>query len=171
MAYFDAVGIGELTSHIDQDMKLIQAGISQKAGDLISGLSGFVVAIVCAFIKNWRFAGIMLSQPLALISVVGVMGGCLNMTQQMASASSANADNLAQEVLSAMRSVIAYRSQERYSKRYSEALQRPAALDFRERFIFGVIVAGSFMILHWSNALGVPFSAVPSSLDALLTSP
>ncbi|GKZ84689.1 GTPase-activating protein [Aspergillus niger] len=154
MAYFDAVGIGELTSHIDQDMKLIQAGISQKAGDLISGLSGFVVAIVCAFIKNWRFAGIMLSQPLALISVVGVMGGCLNMTQQMASASSANADNLAQEVLSAMRSVIAYRSQERYSKRYSEALQRPAALDFRERFIFGVIVAGSFMILHWSNALG-----------------
>ncbi|GKZ73111.1 GTPase-activating protein [Aspergillus niger] len=50
MAYFDVVGIGELTSHMDQDMKLIQAGISQKVGELLSGLSGFVVAIICAFI-------------------------------------------------------------------------------------------------------------------------
>ncbi|GKZ36451.1 GTPase-activating protein [Aspergillus brasiliensis] len=154
MAYFDVVGIGELTSHMDQDMKSIQAGISQKAGELLSGLSGFVVAITCAFIQNGRFAGIMISQPIALLALIGVMGGFLSVTQRMGLAQYVRADNLAQEVLSAMRSVIAYRSQERYGQRYHEALRRPAALDFRERFILGVLVAGSFMVMHWANGLG-----------------
>ncbi|PWY63711.1 hypothetical protein BO94DRAFT_591565 [Aspergillus sclerotioniger CBS 115572] len=154
MAYFDVVGTGELTSHIDQDMKWIQAGISQKMGDLLSGLSGFVVAIICAFVRNWRFAGIMLSQPITLILLVGLMGYWLSVVQQMGLAERVQADNLAQEVFSAMRSVISYRSQERYAKKYRKALGRPAALDFRERLIFGVIVAGSFMTLHWGNGLG-----------------
>ncbi|GKZ53777.1 GTPase-activating protein [Aspergillus niger] len=154
MAYFDVVGIGELTSHMDQDMKLIQAGISQKVGELLSGLSGFVVAIICAFIQNGRFAGIMISQPIALLTLIGVMGGFLSLTQRRSLAQYVRADNLAQEVLSAMRSVIASRSQERYGKRYYEALQHPAELDFRERFIFGMLVAGSFMVMHWANGLG-----------------
>ncbi|RAK98675.1 ABC transporter ATP-binding protein [Aspergillus ibericus CBS 121593] len=154
MAYFDVIGTGELTSHIDQDMKLIQTGISQKVSDLLSGLSGFVVAITCAFVRNWRFAGIMISEPITLILLVGVMGCWLSVMQQADLAEGVRADNLAQEVLSAMRSVIAYRSQERYAKKYQEALRRPAALNFRERLIFGVIVAGSFMTLHWGNGLG-----------------
>ncbi|OJJ73660.1 hypothetical protein ASPBRDRAFT_73979 [Aspergillus brasiliensis CBS 101740] len=154
MAYSDVVGIGELTSQMDQDMKPIQAGISQKAGELLSGLSGFVVAITCAFIQNGRFAGIMISQLIALLTLIGVMGGFLSATQRVGLAQYVRADNLAQEVLSAMRSVIAYRSQERYGKRYHDALRQPAALDFRERFIFGVLVAGSFMVMHWANALG-----------------
>ncbi|KAI2848450.1 hypothetical protein CBS12448_9108 [Aspergillus niger] len=154
MAYFDVVGIGELTSHMDQDMKLIQAGISQKVGELLSGLSGFVVAIICAFIQNGRFAGIMISQPIALLTLIGVMGGFLSLTQRRSLAQYVRADNLAQEVLSAMRSVIASRSQERYGKRYYEALRHPAELDFRERFIFGMLVAGSVMVMHWANGLG-----------------
>ncbi|TPR02150.1 La domain family protein [Aspergillus niger] len=133
MAYFDVVGIGELTSHMDQDMKLIQAGISQ---------------------KNGHFAGIMISQPIALLTLIGVMGGFLSLTQRRSLAQYVRADNLAQEVLSAMRSVIASRSQERYGKRYYEALRHPAELDFRERFIFGMLVAGSFMVMHWANGLG-----------------
>lgn len=168
MAYFDVVGIGELTSHMDQDMKLIQAGISQKVGELLSGLSGFVVAIVCAFIQNGLFAGIMISQPIALLTLIGVLGGSLSVTQRRGLAQYVRADNLAQVVLSAMRSVIAYRSQERYGKRYYEALRRPAELDFRERFIFGMLVAGSFMVMHWANGLGV---CISSFLSVFLRQP
>ncbi|KAE8338023.1 hypothetical protein BDV24DRAFT_177137 [Aspergillus arachidicola] len=154
MAYFDIVGTGELTSRIDQDMKLIQTGISQKLGNIISGVSGFVVAIICAFIQNRRFASIMISQPIAMILLVGLMGFWLSVTQQRGLPHSLKLENLAQEVLNAMRSVIAYRSQERYARKYHDTLLQPAALDFRERLIFGVIVAGSFTILHWANGLG-----------------
>jgi ATP-binding cassette subfamily B (MDR/TAP) protein 1 len=155
IAYFDVLQTGELTSSMDQDMQLIQAGISQKVSYIISGVSGFVIAIVFAFIYNRRFASIMISQPLALIAWVGVMGYWLSITQKKGLTQYAKADNLAQEVLNAMRNVLAYRSQERYSKKYFDTLQRPAALDFRERLLFGVIVAGSFTTLHWGNGLGV----------------
>ncbi|QMW39142.1 hypothetical protein G4B11_002422 [Aspergillus flavus] len=154
MAYFDVVGTGELTSRIDKDMKLIQTGISQKLGNIISGVSGFIVAIICAFIQNPRFASIMISQPVAMILLVGLMGFWLSVTQQRGLPHSVKLENLAQEVLNAMRSVIAYRSQERYARKYHDTLLQPAALDFRERLIFGVIVAGSFTILHWANGLG-----------------
>ncbi|GKZ73112.1 GTPase-activating protein [Aspergillus niger] len=96
----------------------------------------------------------MISQPIALLTLIGVMGGFLSLTQRRSLAQYVRADNLAQEVLSAMRSVIASRSQERYGKRYYEALRHPAELDFRERFIFGMLVAGSFMVMHWANGLG-----------------
>ena len=155
MAYFDMVGTGELMSQVDQDMKLIQAGISHKVGNLLSGVSGFVVAIICAFVQNARFASIMISQPLALVVLVGIMGSWLSRTQQTGMAQCVQADNLAHEILSAMRSIIAYRSQNRYAKKYHDRLLRPTALEFRERLIFGVTVAGSFSILHWANGLGV----------------
>ncbi|PKY03140.1 ATP-binding cassette transporter [Aspergillus campestris IBT 28561] len=154
MAYFDMVGTGELMTQVDQDMKLIQAGISHKVGNLLSGVSGFVVAIICAFVQNARFASIMISQPLALVVLVGIMGSWLSRTQQTGMAQCAQADNLAHEILSAMRNIIAYRSQNKYARKYHDRLLRRTALDFRERLIFGVTVAGSFSILHWANGLG-----------------
>ncbi|CAG8004847.1 unnamed protein product [Penicillium olsonii] len=154
IAYFDVIGPGELISNLDQDMKLIQDGISQKVGDVISGLSGFVVALVCAFISNRRFASIMITQPISLILLVGMMGFWVSKIQRKGWAHSVRASNFAQGVLGAMRNVIAYRSQERYAEKYHGILQYLSVLDFRERFIFAVIVAGSFAILHWGNGLG-----------------
>ncbi|OQD83857.1 hypothetical protein PENANT_c015G09551 [Penicillium antarcticum] len=154
IAYFDVLGTGELTSSMDHDMQLIQAGLSQKVSYIISGISGFGAAIIFAFMQNRRFASIMISQPLALVTWVGVMGYFLSITQKRGLRQYAKADNLAQEVLNAMRNVLAYRSQERYSKKFFDTLQCPAALEFRERFIFGFIVAGSFTTLHWGNGLG-----------------
>jgi ATP-binding cassette subfamily B (MDR/TAP) protein 1 len=155
IAYFDIIGAGQLISNLGQDMKLIQDGISQKVGDIISGISGFVVALICAFTSNRRFASIMLTQPISLISLVGIMGFWLTKTQRKGLTHNVRASNFAQEVLGAMRNVIAYRSQGIYSKKYHKSLQYLCVLDFWERLIFGVIVAGSFTILHWGNGLGV----------------
>ncbi|KAL4908397.1 hypothetical protein BDW74DRAFT_188449 [Aspergillus multicolor] len=154
IAYCEIVGTGQLVSHLDRDIKMIQDGISQKVGDIISGLSGFVVALIVAFLSNRRFAGIMISQPLCLIMFVAVVGSVMSKVQRMGIAHSVQATNFAQEVLGAMRNVIAYRSQETYARNYHECLQYSTALDFRERLIFGVIIAGSFTILHWGNGLG-----------------
>ncbi|KAF9882812.1 GTPase-activating protein [Aspergillus nanangensis] len=154
MGYFDTVGTADLLTHMDHDMRLIQTGISQKLGGILSGMSSFVVALACAFRQNPRFAAIMLVQPIALLLLVGAVGSRLSAAQQTRRVESKRADSLAQEVLSAMRNVLAYRSQARYARKYHDNLLRPASCDFRERLLFGVIVAGSFTILHWANGLG-----------------
>ena len=149
------MGTGQLTSQIDSDMKLIQEGVSQKVAFIASGVSGFVVALVIAFVRNRHFAGIMFSQPVALLLLVGVPGYWLSRTHRKAVDQYAMADNLAQEVFSAMRTVISYRSQRRYARKYHDSLKVPVSLDFQERLIFGIVVAGSFTVLHWANGLGV----------------
>ncbi|RAH85428.1 multidrug/pheromone exporter, ABC superfamily [Aspergillus japonicus CBS 114.51] len=153
--YFDAVGAGELTAGVDTDIRTIQEGISQKMGMLISGLAGFIVAIIIAFSQNPRFAGMMLSQPLALMLVVGGLGSWMGRTQRQGQVNWVQADNLAQDVLGAIRAVLAYRSQERYTNKYQETIRIPILLERRERLIFGIIVAGSFAVLHWANGLGI----------------
>ncbi|KJK66070.1 ATP-binding cassette domain of a mitochondrial protein MTABC3 [Aspergillus parasiticus SU-1] len=154
-AYFDVVGTGEITSVMDQDMKLIQEGISQKMGLLLTGFSGFVTAIVITFMQSWYFASIMLCQPIALILVIGVLGIWLAQTQAKTLAQYSRVDNLAQEVFCAMRDVIAYRSQARYGKKYHNALLRPMSSETRERLIFGLMVASAFTVLHWANGMGL----------------
>ncbi|KAE8344364.1 hypothetical protein BDV24DRAFT_148947 [Aspergillus arachidicola] len=154
-AYFDVVGTGEITSVMNQDMKLIQEGISQKMGLLLTGFSGFVTAIVITFMQSWYFASIMLCQPIALILVIGVLGIWLAQTQAKTLAQYSRVDNLAQEVFCAMRDVIAYRSQGRYGKKYHNALLRPMASETRERLIFGLMVASAFTVLHWANGMGL----------------
>ncbi|RAK77052.1 ABC transporter ATP-binding protein [Aspergillus fijiensis CBS 313.89] len=155
LEYFDAVGSGQLTVGIDTDIRAIQEGISQKMGMLISGFAGFIVAIIIAFSQNPQFAGIMLSQPLALMLVVGGFGSWMSRTQREGQVNWVKADSLAQDVLGAMRAVLAYRSQERYTNKYQEIIRGPILLERRERFIFGTIVAGSFTVLHWANGLGI----------------
>ncbi|RAL11206.1 ABC transporter ATP-binding protein [Aspergillus homomorphus CBS 101889] len=154
LGYFQIVGVGELTSGIDKDMKLIQEGISQKMSMLISGISGFIAAIIISFRKNPRFAGIMLSQPLALMLVVGGLGSWLSQIQREGQVHWVKADNLAQDVLGAIRNVLSYRSQERFADKYQNAIRQPIQLELRERMIFGIMVAGSFTVLHWANGLG-----------------
>ncbi|KAI9045875.1 ABC transporter ATP-binding protein [Aspergillus affinis] len=153
-AYFDVAGTGEITSVMDQDMKLIHEGISQKMGLLITGFSGFVIAIVVTFTQSWYFACIMLCQPVALILAIGVLGTILTQIQGKTLAEYVRVDNLAQDVFSAMRNIIAYRSQARYGKKYHLALLRPTALETRERLVFGMMVASAFMVLHWANGIG-----------------
>ncbi|OJK04916.1 hypothetical protein ASPACDRAFT_109915 [Aspergillus aculeatus ATCC 16872] len=155
LEYFDEVGSGQLTAGIDTDIRAIQEGISQKMGMLISGLAGFIVAIIIAFSQNPQFAGIMLFQPLALVLVVGGLGSWMSRTQREGQVNWVKADSLAQDVLGAIRAVLAYRSQERYTNKYQETIRGPILLERRERFIFGVIVAGSFTVLHWANGLGI----------------
>lgn len=154
-AYFDIVGAGEITSIMDQDMKAIQEGISQKLGLVLTGFSGFLIAIVITFLQSWYFASIMLCQPIALILVIGVLGIWLTQVQAMSLAQLAQLDNLGQAAFSAMRTIIAYRSQARYGKKYYLALVRPMTLETRERLVFGLMVAGAFTVLHWANGLGV----------------
>ncbi|KAF9883096.1 GTPase-activating protein [Aspergillus nanangensis] len=137
-----------LLAHMDHDMKLIQTGVSQKLGGILFGVLSFIVALACAFRQNPRFAAIILAQPLALLLLVGAMGSRLSVARQARYVEYRRADTLAHEVLSATRNVLAYSSQARYSRKYNDNLLRPASCDFGERLLFGIIVAGSFTILH-----------------------
>lgn len=56
VAYFDALGAGEVTTRIQTDTHLIQEGISDKIAMTVMLLSTFVTGFVVAIVRNWRLA-------------------------------------------------------------------------------------------------------------------
>ncbi|KAK9257506.1 ABC transporter type 1, transmembrane domain-containing protein, partial [Lipomyces tetrasporus] len=57
MAYFDKIGSGEITTRISSDTLMIQDGISEKLGYLISFCSTFVCSFIVGYSLSPRLAG------------------------------------------------------------------------------------------------------------------
>lgn len=75
---------------------------------------------VAAFIKGWDMALVLLSVVPVLVIVVGAIGTFLSRSQKQASAAYGEANSIAQEALAAIRTVLAFNSQDTITKRYSQ---------------------------------------------------
>ena len=53
IAFFDALGTGEVINRITADLNLVQDGISEKVGFTITGLATFISAFAVGFAMYW----------------------------------------------------------------------------------------------------------------------
>lgn len=120
VAFFDNTGAGEITVRISNDMSLVQDGISQKVGLIFYGLAGFCSAIIVSFTKDWRLALVLLCLPLVVILAMGGLGSTMKNFQETANVGYAKSGNFAEELISSMRNVTAFGSQQRFLKKYEE---------------------------------------------------
>lgn len=72
LAFFDNVGPGEVTTRLQNDMQLIQAGISDKFPSSVMLTATFITGFVLAFAKSWQLA-LAMSAILPCIIVSGVV--------------------------------------------------------------------------------------------------
>lgn len=155
IAFFDGAGTGELTIRLSNDMSLIRDGISQKVGLISYGFAGFISAIIVSFIKDWRLALVLLCLPLVIILTMGGLGSAMKKFQEQAGEGYAESGNFAEEVIAAIRSVVAYGSQRRFLKKYELMLERPERADFRSKMLLGMLVAIMMMIINLGYGLAV----------------
>ncbi|KAI0287211.1 ABC transporter transmembrane region-domain-containing protein [Russula brevipes] len=56
IAFFDKVGVGEVTTQIQTNTHLVHQGLSEKVALVVSYISAFITGFVLAFARNWRLA-------------------------------------------------------------------------------------------------------------------
>ncbi|KAJ3006380.1 Multidrug resistance protein 1 [Thoreauomyces humboldtii] len=123
IGWFDQVTTGELTTRMIADTTMIQEGISEKVGLILQFLCTFITGFIIAYFKGWRLA-LVLTACLPLI-----VGAATLMTQALAAGSAtgntayAAAGGLAQQVISGIRTVVAFGGEERALARYTILLQ------------------------------------------------
>lgn len=159
IAFFDALGAGEIATRITADMNVVQDGVSQKVGLAISGLSGFVAAEVIAFVSCWRLALVMLALPLVITTWMMVIGGGMKKALTESVNTYAASASFAEEVISSMRNVAAYGSQKRLMKKYDASLVHAAQQDFKGKSMFGGFIGGlmgfmlsAFALATWAGS-------------------
>jgi ATP-binding cassette subfamily B (MDR/TAP) protein 1 len=153
IAFFDFLGSGEVTTRISSDMNLVQDGIGQKIGLFISGVSGFITAIIIGFVRSWKLSLIMLSATVTLIFIMGINGAFMKKNQTVSVDQYATAASLAEEVLASARNVAAYGTQKRLEQKYKTLLTSAAKFDFRAKFWLSMMIAGLMGILNLQYAL------------------
>ncbi|KAF5337586.1 hypothetical protein D9611_014797 [Ephemerocybe angulata] len=113
------VGAGEVATRIQTDTHLVQQGISEKVAIIVTCFGSFFSGYILAYIRSWRLA-LALSAMLPAIAITGgVMAKFIGLYMQLSLDHIAESGNLAEEVISTIRTAQAFGTQKKLSAIYN----------------------------------------------------
>ncbi|TPX37059.1 hypothetical protein SmJEL517_g00869 [Synchytrium microbalum] len=150
VAWYDNIGgVGELTTRLYGDVQLIQDGISEKCGTVVSALTTFFGGFVIAYIRGWRLA-IVLTAAFPFVGFVfGFFGRILGRSFVAGQANYAAAGGIAQQAISGIRTVQTFNGQDRECAKYNKELGNAMKEGFKQALLRGMAV-GMFQISLYS---------------------
>ncbi|KAF4988436.1 hypothetical protein FGRMN_9760 [Fusarium graminum] len=152
--FFDTRGAsGQVSSRLQGDITAVQAGTSEKVGNIITTMSFFVTVFVIAFTKQPRLAGILICMlPAFLLS--GIIGGKYlgKYVVKQTEASSA-ASSIASEALSHVAVVQAFGAAPRLEHKFAQHMARSRKYAIIKSSIAAVQTGLLYFIAYSGNAL------------------
>uniref|UniRef100_A0A8H7N4A0 Uncharacterized protein n=1 Tax=Bionectria ochroleuca TaxID=29856 RepID=A0A8H7N4A0_BIOOC len=154
IGYFDTLGTGEFTTKITADATIIQDGISEKVGQLITSFSTFVAGFAVGYAKSWKLALILTSTLVALIISSGITSFFVLRYQKPLNEANSKAATVAEEVFSSVRVAIAFGSQRRLVDRYGKVIDVAQKWGIKLQVTVAFTLAVAFGLVNLSYGLG-----------------
>lgn len=155
IGYFDKLGAGEVTNRITSDTNLIQEGISEKLGLIVSAIASFITALVIGFIKQAKLTGIMLSTVFALALSMGICSTFLVKYTKLALEDDSACSSIAEEAFSSIRNIVAFGSQSRMVAKYNVPLASSLHNYLRKNISLAVMVGCLWSLIYIKYALAL----------------
>ncbi|XP_067366386.1 ATP-binding cassette, sub-family B (MDR/TAP), member 4 isoform X4 [Channa argus] len=161
IGWFDVNETGELNTRliecvyicIHSDVYKIQEGIGDKVGMLLQAFTTFITSFIIGFSKGWKLTLVILAVSPALgISAAFFSKVLTNFTSKEQSAY-AKAGAVAEEVLSAIRTVFAFSGQEREIERYHKNLEDAKRVGIKKALSSNIAMGFTFLMIYLSYAL------------------
>ncbi|PVU97356.1 hypothetical protein BB559_002055, partial [Furculomyces boomerangus] len=159
MTWFDKTATGDLTTRISSDVSLIQDGIGVKVSYLIQHLTTFVAGFVIAFIRGYKMALVIISLVPLLALIGSLMGINSSKLTKKIQDHYAKSGAIANEVLSSMRTVMAFNGQKRELKRFDESNAKAGVYEIKKGAVLALGLAGIFSIIYCMYSLGFWYGA------------
>ncbi|KAF8560723.1 hypothetical protein P879_05234 [Paragonimus westermani] len=151
--WHDDHAAGSMISKLSDNIYNIEQGIGPKFAECIQQLSGFVSGIIIAYIINWRLALVataVLPLVVAGFSSFGILGKHF-FGKELAAYSKASA--IAGEVISSIRTVVAFGGERKELRRYTEELTTAESVGIKKSIAFGGVVGLIGFAMYVSAAL------------------
>ncbi|XP_013164675.1 PREDICTED: multidrug resistance protein 1A-like [Papilio xuthus] len=155
--YFDMHQTGDFASKMTDDVVKLEDGIGEKLGTFIFYQSSFVSSVAMALIKGWKLALLCLITFPVTLFLVGMAGLIASRLSKKEAISSGKAGAVAEEVLSAMRTVYAFSGQEKEIERYKTHLDESRKINIKKGFFTGLAMGFLFFCIFSSYALSFWF--------------
>ncbi|CAL8247209.1 unnamed protein product [Lota lota] len=153
IGWFDVNETGELNTRLTDDVFKIQEGIGDKMGTLIQSFTTFFASFIIGFVNGWKLTLVILSiSPLLGISAALFSTVLTSFTSKEQSAY-AKAGAVAEEVLSAIRTVFAFNGQNKEISRYHKNLEDAKRMGIKKAVSTNIAMGFTFLVIYLSYAL------------------
>ena len=155
LAWFDTNNTSDFATKLTEDLNKLQDGIGEKLGMLLRFIFAGLTAFIYPFIENWLLSLVLLT----LVPILGIMGAGMGKVMTSFSkdelANYGTAGAIAEEVLAAIRTVVAFGGQKKEQEKYNTEVAKAR----KNAFIRGSLTATSmglvFGIIYGMYALGL----------------
>ncbi|KAL1517850.1 hypothetical protein ABEB36_001558, partial [Hypothenemus hampei] len=149
IAWYDRNQTGDFASVITDNIPKIEDGMGEKVGMVVFLSTTCVAGIVLALVRGWKLALVCLAGlPLQIFIMAGIAWfTAKHCKQEMAAYSSAGA--VAEEVLSSIRTVVAFEGQDKEARRY-EKFVKQAETNNIKRCLFNAVNQGFVWFLTYA---------------------
>ncbi|KAI3361034.1 hypothetical protein L3Q82_013229, partial [Scortum barcoo] len=153
IGWFDVNETGELNTRLTDDVYKIQEGIGDKAGMLIQAYTTFITSFIIGFSKGWKLTLVILAVSPALGISAALFSKVLASFTSKEQTAYAKAGAVAEEVLSAIRTVFAFSGQEREIKRYNKNLEDAKNMGIKKALSANIAMGFTFLMIYLSYAV------------------
>ncbi|UJR38795.1 hypothetical protein I4U23_031460 [Adineta vaga] len=152
VSYFDVTKTSIINLY--ENIDIVQSGIGWKSAAIFSGFVFVISSFILALVIDWKLTLIVcIAEPLS----VGAAFALSKLTAQATLSemkSYGRAGKVAEEVFSAIRTVIAFNAQNNEQIRYESELKHNMKYALRKGFLYGCYVGILATFVYWTSALG-----------------
>jgi len=154
IGWFDTNPSGELTTRLTDDINKIKSGIGDKLGTFVQFFTAFLGGFIVGFIYGWELTLVILAVSPLLAICAAAMTKLLTSMTSLELDAYAKAGAVAEEVLSAIRTVVAFGGEEKEAGRYEKNLHSAKAVGVKKGFVSGLGMGLTYLIVFCTYALG-----------------
>ncbi|XP_062983380.1 ATP-dependent translocase ABCB1 [Elgaria multicarinata webbii] len=153
IGWFDINDVGELNTRLIDDVSKINEGIGDKIAMLIQGVSTFLAGFIIGFVKGWKLTLVILAVSPVLGLSAAIWAKVLTAFTSKELAAYAKAGSVAEEVLGAIRTVIAFGGQKKEIERYHKNLEDAKNIGIKKAVTANISMGIAFLLIYASYAL------------------
>ncbi|XP_032159920.1 ATP-binding cassette sub-family B member 5 [Mustela erminea] len=152
--WFDGCDIGEFNTRMTNDINKISDGIGEKIALLFQNISTFSIGLAVGLVKGWKLTLVILStSPLIIASAAIFSRIIISLTTKELNAYS-KAGAVAEEVLSSIRTVVAFGAQEKEIERYTQNLKCAKDIGIRKAIASKLSLGAVYFFMNGTYGLG-----------------
>ncbi|NXF17580.1 MDR1 protein, partial [Rhodinocichla rosea] len=153
MAWFDTTQIGALNTRLTDDINTIREGIGDKISIFLQFFSTFVSGLIIGFIYGWKLTLVVMSVSPLLAASAAVWSTLLASLTAKELSAYAKAGAVAEEILTAMRTVVAFNGQQKALEKYDANLEMAKRVGMKKSITTNTCLGLSQFFIFGSYAL------------------
>ncbi|XP_058153055.1 ATP-dependent translocase ABCB1 isoform X2 [Dasypus novemcinctus] len=153
IGWFDVHDVGELNTRLTDDVSKINEGIGDKIGIFFQSLATFFTGFIVGFTRGWKLTLVILAVSPVLGLSAAVWAKILSSFTDKELLAYAKAGAVAEEVLAAIRTVIAFGGQKKELERYNKNLEEAKRIGIKKAITANISIGAAFLLIYASYAL------------------